>query len=514
MNPTDASRQPLALFALIVGGLVFAALIFAGYFEAGLRIEYPLDDPYIHLAMAEQLAAGGYGVNAGEYAAASSSPLFSFLLLPFVGEPFHRFLPLAWNVIGLAIALVLWGRILWQSGWGTSAIAILVAAGGPLVLNMPGVAYVGMEHSLHLAASLAIVSGLITFLTDKKVNVILILGVLLSPVLRFEGVALAGMAGLIVLFHGRYLSGLVLGALAVLPLVGFAFWLTTLGLEPLPSSVSAKMAAPGGTSTGLSEFFAGKFALYLIEPRAQVLIFLCIVAVVFLMMPEMRQEGRNWLVVAVLAAGVAHLLLGRFGWMNRYEVYVIASVAAGLFAASAGFKRLQLLPLLPLVYLFAIYLPQWTTGYVAAPKTVALQQVQMGRFAKDHYNAPVAVNDLGYVSWQNPNYVLDLWGLANHEARQLRLHGTEQKWVDGLTEKHGTKVAMIYAEWFPGQLGDDWQLLGKLKLDGHSAFLASDTVSFFLTGPEDPAEVLQQLKDWQSGLPAGVQFTFADGFAG
>lgn len=31
----------------------------------------------------------------------------------------------------------------------------------------------------------------------------------------------------------------------------------------------------------------------------------------------------------------------------------------------------------------------------------------MGRFAKEYWQQPVAVNDLGQASWQNPDYVLE-----------------------------------------------------------------------------------------------------------
>ncbi|RYH10669.1 hypothetical protein [Tropicimonas sp. IMCC6043] len=65
------ARLPLAAMASVLAG--FAVLQFAAYFNAGV-FEYPLDDVYIHLAVAEQIASGGYGVNPGEYASASSSP--------------------------------------------------------------------------------------------------------------------------------------------------------------------------------------------------------------------------------------------------------------------------------------------------------------------------------------------------------------------------------------------------------------------------------------------------------
>ena len=50
--------------------LAFVALMAVAMARAGWVFEYPLDDVYIHMAMAEQIAAGGYGVNAGELASA------------------------------------------------------------------------------------------------------------------------------------------------------------------------------------------------------------------------------------------------------------------------------------------------------------------------------------------------------------------------------------------------------------------------------------------------------------
>ena len=59
----------LGLLAALAGFLLWeiAALLHAGVFE------YPLDDVYIHLAIASEIMRGGYGVNAGEPASAASS---------------------------------------------------------------------------------------------------------------------------------------------------------------------------------------------------------------------------------------------------------------------------------------------------------------------------------------------------------------------------------------------------------------------------------------------------------
>ena len=72
---------PAALAALATRAVFLLVAVFLN----GGVFEYPLDDVYIHLAMAEQIAAGGYAVNAGEDGSAASSPIYPLLLVPFAG---------------------------------------------------------------------------------------------------------------------------------------------------------------------------------------------------------------------------------------------------------------------------------------------------------------------------------------------------------------------------------------------------------------------------------------------
>src|SRR3989442_3378698 len=65
------------------------------------RFTYTLDDPYIHLALAERIREGHYGINPGEPSAPSSSILWPFLLAPVAGSGLAEYLPL---LIGIAAA--------------------------------------------------------------------------------------------------------------------------------------------------------------------------------------------------------------------------------------------------------------------------------------------------------------------------------------------------------------------------------------------------------------------------
>ncbi len=517
MTPRSGPATLLPVLAVLAALMSFMALLDAAYIGAGAVFEYPLDDPYIHMAMAEQMAAGGYGVNPGEYAAAASSPLFPVLLMPFAGTELQRYLPLVWNIVGLLAAAWLWGRILWQAGYGASALGAGLALAGPLALNMSGLAFVGMEHMLHVAASLAIVSGLVAVCDDRRVGWLLLAGILLAPLLRFEGLALAILAASVVMVRGRFGTGLVALALAVLPVAGFAWFLTSLGLDPLPSSVTAKLAGPDADA-GLLAKLSTKLYELAYGPRQRVLGLFLLVGVVLALRPQVLQSGRWPVLFAVMGAGVAHLVFGRFGWMNRYEIYVLCALGAGLLAVAAvpGPRRLGpvLLAALPMVFSGWFYLGATIQDFPPASRAVYLQQGQMARLAKMHFAEPVAVNDLGWVAWANPDYVLDLWGLANHDARRIRLGQPGPGWVDGLTDARDVRVAMIYEGWFPEALGDDWVLLGRLKMTGPKKYLGGDTVSIFLTRPLDTAPFVLALRDWQQGLPEGASFEFAEGLDG
>ena len=95
----------VAAFAVLMTAVLVAAMArTAGHFV------YSLDDPYIHLALAERLARGHYGINLFEVTSPSSSIIWPFLLIPGADTSFHSWLPLALNfAFGCATAW-LYGR--------------------------------------------------------------------------------------------------------------------------------------------------------------------------------------------------------------------------------------------------------------------------------------------------------------------------------------------------------------------------------------------------------------------
>ncbi|WP_343081206.1 hypothetical protein [Ostreiculturibacter nitratireducens] len=518
---TRGTSVSLPLIAVAAALLAFLGMEVTAFLSTGGYFEYPLDDVYIHLSMAEEIARGGYGINEGEFASAASSPLYPFLLTPFAGTEAHRFLPVAWNAVGLILAAFLWGRTLALAGYGRMTQAwpgIALAALGPLAVNAYGLAYTGMEHTLHLAATLAIVCGLTRFVIEGRIGPALLLGVFFSPAFRLEGLALALSAAGMVAVLGRWRAGFLLGFAALIPALAFVGFLLSLGLDPLPNSVNAKLALPGTEEYGLPARFLATMLLNLTEFPGWIILGLSLLSLASA--PLLGAGGRNDLRLfcyAIGFSGLAHMGLGLVGWLNRYEIYILGALVLGL-AAILGLAGANARGCRPIAAIFAVLTLAGGSYYLVtalqsgrwASLGIHLQQGQMARFAQDFAHRPVAVNDIGRVAWGNPHYVLDLWGLASDEARQLRLTGDDPRWVGTLAAEHGVGVAMVYDSWVGDYVGEDWVKLGSLDLRIPRAVLGGWVVTFYATSPELVPELTEALREFAPTLPDRSVFTFAE----
>jgi len=118
---------------------------------------YPLDDTYIHMAIAKNVALHGvWGISQNEFANASSSPAYTALLSAtywLLGV--HTSLPLLLNVffglmliLGFALFVAKWWtESRWQ--WRLAAAIAMI-----LLLPLPVLTVIAMEHVLHAAVIL------------------------------------------------------------------------------------------------------------------------------------------------------------------------------------------------------------------------------------------------------------------------------------------------------------------------------------------------------------------------
>jgi hypothetical protein len=502
--------------------LLLALVVGATFAQTNGEFTYSLDDPYIHLSMAEQIRAGEYGVNAGEPAAASSSILYPFLLagMGWAGD----YAPLIVNVLALFAAAGLTVAV-WRDGVGPaplSTVGRIVLTGVVVLLlaNMVGLALTGMEHMLHVALTVAALLGAVRLVRTERPDPWWLAVLIIEPAIRYEGLAVSLAGAAVLILHGRRFIGLgVLAAAAAIPLA-FAYFLVSQGLPPLPSSVLVKGSEVAGAGGALAAVGAlvENFTANATDRAGIVMLTLAIMAAVVARRPPKEAEqpvAQVASTVGLFAAVLlfAHLVAGRFGWAQRYEAYALTTALAALpvlfplrmkiFLENrdrAGFAVAGVLTFLAFEPNVAATLESG-----AGSRNIYLQQRQMHRFAVGHLKAPVAVNDLGWVSYRNPHYVLDLWGLGSERARRARAASPDVQWMDDLARERGVRVAMVYDRWIP-ETPSNWVRLGVLTFRGTLVSAAEREVAFYATSLSNVAPAKAALAAWTVGLPRRATF--------
>ncbi|TDH61935.1 hypothetical protein E2C06_14415 [Dankookia rubra] len=497
---------PAAAFALGFWGLLVLGIVLGMLALPHGRIGYTLDDPYIHLALAERIAQGHYGINLSEVTAPSSSILWPFLLVPGVGTTWHVWLPLGIALACGAANAVLLGRLVdrlpWAPGadWARIALVVLLVLAG----NLAGLPFTGMEHSLQVLLAAACAWGLAEAMRGRPIPLWCLAAAATGPAVRYEMFALVGALMIALAGQRRWAAaaGLLVAALA-LP-VGFGAWLTAQGLPPLPNSVLAKSDVYAGAEGVLGPVLAlvSNASLELLRhPRRwPYLALLVLLAALTLRAPPVQR----WPLAGAVAALGLHALVGRFGWFYRYEVYALLFGAMVLAVALASASRTWRMAGAAVLLAAAAAQAPAALQSPRAAQNIQDQHYQMHRFVADYWRQGIAVNDLGWVSYQvDPKlYVLDLFGLASNEA--LRQKHKDGPWMEAMVRRHGIRLAMIYPWWFEG-VPESWVRVAELRLSGPRIAPAGDTVTFYATEPGAEAELRRKLAEFAPTLPDGVR---------
>lgn len=493
----------------------------------GGRLTFTLDDPYIHLALAESLARGHYGIHLAEPSAPASSILWPFLLAPLARTPIAELVPLGLNIVLAFLTIAVVGRFVAASfeSSGVSepsgetessdrrrlaafAVVLFVPAA-----NLVGLVFTGMEHVLQLLLTVLLVDGMAAELMGRRRRWLPVWIVLL-PLVRYETLTLALPALIVLVLRRRGLAAAGAGLGLVAGLGGFSLFLRGLGLSLLPSSVSAKSGVVRGG--GGLEDLANNVIQNLGEPQGALLLLAAVMLSILAALPG-RSRGERILALIVAAACGGHLLAGRIGWYHRYEIYIWAAVllvhwqllASDLLHLARRYSVARVAVLLA-VLVGATgyeYFAVWWTNPIAA-NNIYEQQYQMHRFVTEHYREPVAVNDLGWVSFRNPHDVLDLTGLASPEALAARRAGHGgTSWTLEPAAARGVGLAIVYDAWVTPRPAH-WQAVAELHLSRPRITVAHASITFFVLDPAKLEQARDALRDFETTLPPRLELVW------
>jgi hypothetical protein len=129
----------------------------------------------------------------------------------------------------------------------------------------------------------------------------------------------------------------------------------------------------------------------------------------------------------------------------------------------------------------------------------------MHRFVDDFYRAPVAVNDLGLISYHSPNFILDLGGLSSEKARILLSRNSTADDYQALVSSSGVHLVIIYDEWFNRKIPASWEKVASMDLSRNRITPAEAEVQFYATDAFTANKLLPELQSFSISLPPGVK---------
>lgn len=481
--------------ALLLGLLLTLVVVSVN----GGVFSFTLDDPYIHLALAENIARGHYGINLDEVSAPSSSVLWPLLLAPFAPLTAAVGLVHALNLLCLAGIVYLLADTLRAPLVATSALLLLVL---PAIHLIP-VAFTGMEHTLQALVAALLARALLREMDEGRCVRWLVPLAALAPLIRYECLALTLVVLGYCLCQGAWRRAARLVALTALPLVAFSLFLWHSDIGLLPASVQVKAMRVADLS--LPNLAFERDALRHAPHEAVALLpWLLLSAALAMVLSGTSRRA----LIAACAILTLHTAFGRADTSGRYELYALVftvTVLAYVLAQQPRVYRWLRHPGIPALLLVVLALHLIDTPLAA--RSIHHQQHQSHRFVTAYWQAPVAVNDLGRVSFRNGHKVLDVLGLGSMEAYRLRTSRADGAWLAELAEREGVELALLYASWFP-ELPAHWRRVATIELTGEARLIGDSTVSVYATDRAAAQRARTALERFAPTLPRGVRMTF------
>ena len=535
---------------------------------------YPLDDLYIHLAATKQLVLHHvWGISyLNGFSSCLSSLLYPLLLA--AGSEIlglREWLPLALNLLAGVGAIFYVGALLGRHTRSAGLVLVLlglIVVGTPL----PVVAVTGMEHVWQILLDLFFVDLAVRVLAGdgappaRWMTWLLPLAAGLSVMIRFEGLFIVSIVGLLLLCRGRFWLAVGVGVGAVLPLAVFGWYSVSQGWSFLPNSVLMK----GGSKAMGKWFLLVALVAFAGALRPRVAVRTLIAALVLIVLAILLPPSRRWLAaqkefigmyahVAALVAALAatlcwvwrrqrqpwstpvlwtgivlvialqHLTFATLGWVYRYEAYLmflgltaISVTLAQAFPAGEivpffrrqprGWRAAVLLAVVVVGAPLAVRAAWSTRKVTLACHNVYEQQYQMAQFARRFYTGTgLAANDIGAISYYTDSRILDTFGLSSYEVFRARKAGTyNEATMRELLRRYDVRFLVVYDDWatFYGGIPPEWVLVGRWTIPGN-VVCASDTVSFYAPDASLAPRLTQALREFAPTLPSDVAQTGA-----
>lgn len=502
-------------------GVVYLFLMLS---ETENYFTYLLDDAYIHLAIAKNIAFHGvWGVTQYAFSSTSSSPVFTVILSALIyvfGD--HELIPLFFNV-GCAFFTIYFLNKYYSDYFHSTKSIVWSSLFTMLFASVALLVFSGMEHVMQ---ALVIVVNILCFerwlrseYKDPYYAGWFYFTLALLGLIRFDSMFyFLSLAGAFLLL-GRFKQMAWVLVFGFTPILIFGYFTYQETGYFFPNSVVVKGAKFDFSGDYFRQIADIIFYKILYNRYFYFAGLLPLLISAFLIIKDLKKGlnfqkilAGNFLIIVWCITLFLHTTFSQLTKLYRYEVYILIGFAMviiprlkSVFAhrhfllkENRVVASLLLLSCLTLVFKIGI------TSYliVVGSKNIYEQQIQSARFLKKYYNeSKVVANDIGAICYFTDIHLLDFEGLGSKEVmpfriRRIGIDDQFERFLKEYTIHHNYQLAIAYEEWLEGHTPKNWKKVALLKISGSSAVLGRDHLYIYSIDPRNRNSLIQNIKNF------------------
>ena len=525
------SRYPFIISAFLFLLTEFFIVVYSSGFTGGKFI-YLLDDSYIHMSIARNLAENGiWGIMGSGFASCSSSPLWTLVLsaLYFVFG-YGDLVPFVLNIIFAVLLLFISDLFLIKYKQGAGA-RVITLTGVVFFSPLTSVVFTGLEHTAFIALFIFLFYLVSRMMMENRINnkqfTVLLVSLLLLISLRYEGMFFVLPLSVYFLLRKEFFRLIAVVSAGILPLAVLGLISVSNGWYFLPSSVMIKSGNIDKSFTDIILSFLSLKGLEQIINYYHIFLILSILLVLLVASYFHKNLKQHFPAPLALMLAVVIFLqakLARLGYISRYEAYI---VTAGILLISIMLFRkidvlsesismkpnvLKILRIITVLLLIAVFIPISVRAVKYTPiaiKNIYEQQYQTAQFVSRFYKGKtIAVNDIGAVSLYGGAKTVDLWGLADlRYADALKNNSYTKEFLEKTCREDSVKLIAVYESWFikeRGGIPDSWIPAERWKIP-RNIVCGDSIVTFFAQDSIQLKEMKENLSSFHSELPLKVE---------
>ncbi|MBN9383520.1 MAG: hypothetical protein J0H74_22370 [Chitinophagaceae bacterium] len=490
------------------------------------------------MAIAKNLAFHDtWGLSPGEFSSASSSILYP-LLLALLYKLFGVHLVITFLVnLGAAMVCILvtqrWLQRLGLKPWHQ----LLILAAFILLTPIPVLVITGTEHILQVLFASLFLFRFTTWMAEETAQNaraesmpldIYVWGLLLTAT-RYEGLFIILIACLVLMIKRKWLSCILFSLVSMAPIVIFGIYSLQKDAYFFPTSIMIKAIPIPPDGAAFQRFLQDDLFLRLFYPFAtqgsiatgRILLILPL-AYWLLREPILHQPQRRYMLFICLGTAILHLLFANVALFYRYEAYLIALtvLVVGILLAenptniwpAKGMGARWLFVWTGLFLFYPLFSRGW--GAYKDARLLCLNTYEQGwqaaGFTNRFYNnATVVVDDIGANAYLGNGKKMDpATGIAYTEIARSKEGAYDRvEYMDYLIKKEQPALAIISESRYTYNLLQHWTKVADWYTN-HRVLLRGDHISFYALNTDSVPKLKQQLKVYESLLPATVKVIY------